>query len=278
MCIMKRLFIIVRDNNRDKVKLAKQIIKSVESRGGVCDMAILGDDYEIPPECECILAIGGDGTMIRAAEKSLGLDIPLLGINFGHMGYLCDLDKDSVFSAIDRLMNDDYDVEKRMMLSGYIDPTGNAEHKNTALNDVIIKCCEDQHVTRLSVYVNDKYLFTYDCDGIIIATPTGSTAYNLSAHGPIVNPETQLILLTPINPHTLNARSIVLDSDDIVSVKLVPKSSESDDKVSVSFDGRYRQYLRVDEKLIVSRASLEVKIVMLSEETFLERIRSKMQA
>ncbi len=275
---MNKFFIVVRDNNRDKIKLAKQIIKSIEDRGGVADMAVLGTDYEMLSDTDCILAMGGDGTMIRAAERSIGLDIPLLGINFGHMGYLCDLDKDSVFSAIDRLFKDEYDIEKRMMLAGRIRPTEDDISKSVALNDVIIKSCEDQHVSRLSVYVNDKYLFTYDCDGIIISTPTGSTAYNLSAHGPIVSPETKLILLTPINPHTLNARSIVLDSEDVVSVKLIPKSSEADDKVSVSFDGRHRRHLRVGETLVVNRANAEAKMVRLSEENFLERIRNKMQA
>ena len=275
---MKKYYIIVRDNNRDKIKLAKQIAKSVENKGGECDIAVLGSSYEIPTDTDCILAIGGDGTMIRAAQRSMGLDIPLLGINFGHMGYLCDLDKDSIFPALERLFKDDYDIEKRMMLSGYIKPTESTDDKSPSLNDVIIKSCEDQHVTRLSVYVNDRYLFTYDCDGIIISTPTGSTAYNLSAHGPIVNPQTKLILLTPINPHTLNARSIVLDSEDVVSVKLAPKSSEADDKVSVSFDGRYRRFLRADEMLIVSKADDEAKMVKLSEENFLDRIRTKMQA
>ena len=273
---MNNYYIVVRDNHRDKIKLAKQICKSIKSKGGNGDFAVLGDTFTIPEGTECVLAIGGDGTMIRASEKCFGKDIPILGINFGHMGYLCDLDKDSVFSALDRLFNDDYAIEKRMMLSGYIAPT--ESDKMPALNDVIIRSSEEQHVARLSVYVNDQYLFTYDCDGIIISTPTGSTAYNLSAHGPIVNPETSLILLTPINPHTLNARSIVLDSEDVVSVKMIPKSRESSDKVLVSFDGRHRRYLGEDEKLIVAKAKEEAKMIMLSEENFLERIRNKMQA
>ncbi|MCR4610505.1 MAG: NAD(+)/NADH kinase [Lachnospiraceae bacterium] len=274
---MDKFFIVLRDNHRDKLQLAQQIIKSIESKGGKCDYAVLGSSYDIADDTQCILAIGGDGTMIRAAQQSLELDIPILGINFGHMGYLCDLDKDSVFPALDRLFKDDYDIETRMMLNGYIAPTEDEAKHSSSLNDVIIKSCEDQHVTRLSVYVNDNYLFTYDCDGIIISTPTGSTAYNLSAHGPIVNPVTSLILLTPINPHTLNARSIVLDCNDVVSVKMIPKSIDADDKVLVSFDGRNRRYLRADEKLIVSMAKNRAKMVRLSSENFLDRIRNKMQ-
>lgn len=275
---MNNYFIVVRDNHRDKITLAKKICKSIKSKGGNSDFAVLGDTFTIPEGTECVLAIGGDGTMIRASEKCFGMDIPILGINFGHMGYLCDLDKDTVFSALDRLFEDDYAIENRMMLSGFITPTEKDSDRLPALNDVIIRSPEEQHVARLSVYVNDQYLFTYDCDGIIISTPTGSTAYNLSAHGPIVNPETSLILLTPINPHTLNARSIVLDSEDVVSVKMIPKSRESSDKVLITFDGRHRKYLKEDEKLIVSKAKEEAKMVMLSEENFLERIRNKMQA
>ena len=100
----------------------------------------------------------------------------------------------------------------------------------------------------------------------------------MSAHGPIVNPETSLILLTPINPHTLNARSIVLDSEDVISVKLIPRNRDTDEKALVSFDGRHRRYLREDEKLIVSKADDVAKMVMLSKENFLDRIRNKMQA
>ena len=275
---MKKYYIVVRDNHRDKINLAEQIKKTVISKGGTCDYSVLGTPYEVPRDTECILAIGGDGTVIRAAQNSFGLDIPLLGINYGHMGYLCDLDKDSVFSALGRLFNDDYDIEERMMLKGYISPSEEKANSTPALNDIIIRSTENQHVTRLSVYVNDQYLFAYDCDGIIISTPTGSTAYNLSAHGPIVNPETSLILLTPINPHTLNARSIVLDSEDVVSVKLIPRNHDNDEKALVSFDGRHRRYLREDEKLIVSKTDEVAKMVMLSKENFLDRIRSKMQA
>ncbi len=275
---MKNYYIVVRDNHRDKIMLAEQIRNSIIDKGGKCNYSVLGPDYEVPADTECILAIGGDGTVIRAAQSSFGSDIPLLGINYGHMGYLCDLDKDSVFSALDRLFRDDYEIEERMMLNGYIKPAEDYSMRSPALNDIIIRSTEDQHVVRLSVYVNEEYLFAYDCDGIVISTPTGSTAYNLSAHGPIVNPETSLILLTPINPHTLNARSIVLDSEDMVSVKLIPRNRDSDEKALVSFDGRHRRYLREDEKLIVSKADEVAKMVMLSKENFLDRIRNKMQA
>ncbi|MBQ9391244.1 MAG: NAD(+)/NADH kinase [Lachnospiraceae bacterium] len=275
---MKKFYIVVRDNHRDKIMLAEQIRNSIVDKGGICSYSVLGPDYEVPGDTECILAIGGDGTVIRAAQNSFGSDIPLLGINYGHMGYLCDLDKDSVFSALDRLFKDDYDIEERMMLNGYIKPGEDSTMRSPALNDIIIRSTEDQHVVRLSVYVNDEYLFAYDCDGIVISTPTGSTAYNLSAHGPIVNPETSLILLTPINPHTLNARSIVLDSEDVISVKLIPRNRDTDEKALVSFDGRHRRYLREDEKLIVSKADDVAKMVMLSKENFLDRIRNKMQA
>ncbi len=278
---VKRLFVIVRDDSIETVTLAKQIKKSVKSKGGECDYYIMGEDVHmdglnLPDGVECILTIGGDGTMIRAAQNTFGSNIPLLGINCGHMGYLCDLDKDSVFGAIDRLLNDDYQIEKRMMLQGSVESEGTRNDNNRALNDIIIRSTQKQHVTRLSVYVNDKHLFAYDCDGIIISTPTGSTAYNLSAHGPIVNPETNLILLTPINPHTLNARSIILDPDDEVSVKLIPRTINVDEKAIVTFDGKHERYLRADGKLTVKRAEDVTNMVMLSSENFLYRIRNKL--
>lgn len=290
---MKNFFIIIRDNHKVKMNLAMQVQKSVINKGGKCEYYVIDKDIhmdhiDIPKETECILTIGGDGTMIRAAQNTFGSNIPLLGVNCGHLGYLCDLDKDTVFDAIDKLMDDEYQIEERMMLSGSVnlceknDGNGDisyieGEHFR-ALNDIIIRSSEEQHVSRLSVYVNGMYLFAYDCDGMIISTPTGSTAYNLSAHGPIVNPETSLILLTPINPHTLNARSIILDQDDVVSVRLIPRTTDKDEKVVVTFDGKHKQYLREDDKLVVGRAKESTKMVMLSSENFLDRIRNKMQA
>ena len=282
---MKNFFIVARDAEEENQKLTREIVDYICEKGGTCGHGINPDDksedqkLEVPEGTECIFTIGGDGTMIRAAQNTFGRNIPLIGVNRGHLGYLCDLNAESVFEAIDKLMADDYEVEDRMMLSGHIiDKDGNRCPGIEALNDIVLCSSHGLRVMHVTVYVNGAYLYNYTCDGIIFSTPTGSTAYNLSANGPIVNPNTNVILLTPINPHTLNARSIVLDPGDELTVEVEGRKPDEIEFAEVSFDGNHRRVLAEGEKLLVHRAKEKTKMLRLTDASFLERIRTKLQA
>ena len=217
--------------------------------------------------------------MIRAAQNIFGKNIPIIGINRGHLGYLCDLDEESVFEGIDALMSGDYSIEERMMVTGHlIDADGKVGKDIQALNDIVVCSSAGLQVMHMTVYVNGQYLYAYNCDGIIFSTPTGSTAYNLSANGPIVNPQTNLILLTPINPHTLNARSIVLDPYDELVLEIGVRREDVSEEAEVSFDGNHKRLLRPGEKLVVHRAKETTKMIHLKDISFLDRIRRKLQA
>ncbi len=281
---MKHFYIITRDIESSQ-PLIGNMVSEIEKRGGTCGIAVNPHDdlesegLDLPKETQCIIAVGGDGTVIRAAQNTSSLNIPIIGVNIGHLGYLCDLDETSVFNAIDQLMAEEYEIEDRMLLGGHVeDPDGKRHHGIQALNDIVIVSENPCEVINLTVHINGQYLYTYDCDGIIFATPTGSTAYNLSANGPIVDPKTKMILLTPINPHTLNSRSIVLDSDDVLEVSVASRRVGDDPRAVVSFDGNHRQKLVPGQKLVVHKSKVHTRMIRLSKMNFLERISAKMQA
>ena len=171
------------------------------------------------------------------------LDIPLIGVNLGTLGYLAEVESSHLEVALKQLTEDDFTCEKRMMLWGKFLPDGaeegTSEIKNYALNDIAITRKGSLQVLCFHIYVNEQYLCTYHADGVLLSTPTGSTGYNLSAGGPIVEPSAEFILLTPICPHTLNSRSIILSSEDVVEI-VIPKGREGHVQcLEVNFDGSY---------------------------------------
>ena len=186
---------------------------------------------------ECVIVLGGDGTLVRAARDMAGIGVPLIGVNLGTLGYLCELDKISVFPAIDRMFEDQYEVEDRMMLEGYSLVDGAQSEATAAMNDIVIHRVGSAQIINLVIRVGGEYLTTYSADGVIISTPTGSTGYSMSAGGPIVDPKIKLLLITPINPQSFSSRSIVVGADAQIEVMLVKRRPEEDETAEVSFDG-----------------------------------------
>ena len=223
------------------------------------------------------MVLGGDGTLIRAASRLVDSRIPLIGVNLGTVGYLCELEESNVFDAVDRLMADDCMVEERMMLTGAGILGGVREEYGVALNDIVIHRTGELSVVSLIVYVNGEYLHTFRADGIIVSTPTGSTGYNMSAGGPIVDPKAQMILITPINAHNLNSRSIVIGAEDEVIVEIGRRRSQKDETLEVSFDGDTAARLVVGDKFSIRKASDTTRILKLSNKSFLEILSKKMQ-
>ena len=200
---------------------------------------------------------------------------PLIGVNMGTLGYLCELEEATVFDALDQLFQDNYTTEERIMLSAA--KVGGGEDARLALNDIVIHWTEFMSLLRLYVYVNGKPLNTYEADGILVATPTGSTGYNISAGGPIVEPKARMLLLTPINAHDLNARSIVLGDEDVIEIEIGTRRYQADEKACVSFDGDTVMQLQVGDKVRITRASNSIRICKLNNQSFLEILRKKMQ-
>ncbi len=282
---MKHFYIIVNPRRDQQLKLTKELHAFILEHGGTCDYQVNREDEgtmfdisRIPDDTECILVVGGDGTLLRAARNMAEYNIPLIGINTGHVGYLCELEEDKAIDAIHRLLSgEDYLVEKRMLLSGgFVREDGSMEER-IALNDIVIHRCGALQVMDIVVSVNGEYLNTYSADGIIIATPTGSTAYSMSAGGPIVDPRAQLLLVTPISPHTLNAKSIVLSAEDEITVEVLARNQGQEEKAEVSFDGAPVGALAAGEQIMVKKSKSCTRILKLSRLSFLEKLREKLQ-
>ncbi|MCI5613210.1 MAG: NAD(+)/NADH kinase [Agathobacter sp.] len=265
------------------LEFSRKIATYIRSKGAKAQILKKGDSFD---GVEVVLVLGGDGTMIRTATMLGKENIPLVGVNLGTLGYLCELEEDTVFPAIDCLMSDDYLLETRMMLTGAQvsskdeswDSTDwmKDSDANSALNDIVLHRSNEMCVLSFHVYVNGMFLATYRADGIILSTPTGSTGYNMSAGGPIVDPKASIILLTPINAHNLNSKSIVLTADDVIEIEVGTSREEQDEKAIVSFDGDIAMVLKVNDRIRIAKADKETYICKVQNESFLEILRRKM--
>lgn len=241
-----------------------------------CVGIVKGESMPVPEDTECVITLGGDGTLIRAARELAGRQIPIIGVNMGHLGYLTQIgykDNDEVTEMLDDLMTDQFHLEKRMMLKGTIFHDGAVVKEDVAVNEILITRRGMPRLLNLRVSVNGAPLCHYKADGMIIATPTGSTAYNLSAGGPIVAPSAQMMIMTPICSHSLNGRSIVMPAEDYIEFEVM---GQEDVKQAVAFDGGKAVSLGVGDILRVERSNVEMVMVKLKEVSFVDNLRSKM--
>ena len=275
---MKRFYIITNWERDRELKVTNALSDKLLRAGCIVDKHVSRDEIngvytdpgQIPEDVECVIVIGGDGTLIAAARDTIGLSLPILGINAGKLGFLTDVEPDMLDEAVDALKNDRCHIEERMMLNGSVkDRGGNLKCQNTALNDVVINRKGSLRVVEYGVWVNDKFLSSFRADGIIICTPTGSTGYSLSAGGPIIEPKSHIICITPICPHTLNTRSIVLSDENIIRIET------SDRETEVNFDGRVSFSLEASDSVEIARSEHSARIMRINEESFLTILSDK---
>lgn len=240
---------------------------------GLHDVAGKGARLEDPSQVDGLVTLGGDGTLLRGARFLDGRDIPLLGVNLGRLGFLTSCQSEDFEAALRNLAGGDFVAQPRMALSArVIDQAGQARKQWRALNDFVLHKGGFARVVRLNVFVDDESIGTYAADGIVISTPTGSTAYSLSAGGPVVVPTLESIVLTPISPHTLASRSLVIPADAEVTVE----ANESPTELLVTVDGQVGTSFVKGEKLKIRRADSPVRIVRFPGATFFERMRVKL--
>lgn len=267
---MNKFYVITNDSKDESYEITRKIKQYIEDKGKTC---ILADAHRIPEDIEGALVLGGDGTLIQAARELLDKKIPLIGINLGTLGYLTEIEVQNVYSAIDSLIAERYEVEERMLLMGEL-PNGTAD---VALNDIIVTRYGSLHLIEFNVYVNGELLNTYQADGMILSTPTGSTAYNLSAGGPIVEPTAALIVMTPICSHALNTSSIILSVEDEIAIEIGSRRENCVEEAVVAFDGTDMLTLHTGEKIIVRKAKETTKLMKINKVSFLETLRRKMK-
>lgn len=285
---MDKFFIIANRQKDKELKTARKVEAYLNSKGKSCilrektsEQKARSNHYtdveKIPKDVECIIVIGGDGTLLQAARDVVNRQIPLLGINMGTLGYLAEIDRSSIDGALNHLMLDEYTIEKRMMLNGKVYHKEELIAEDVALNDIVIGRDGPLHVTRFHNYVNGEFLNSYTADGIIIATATGSTGYSLSAGGPIVSPETNILIMTPVAPHTLNTRSVIFPAEDEITVEIGEGSQGCEAKAVVSFDGDTNVPMRTADRVAIRRSVKDTQIIKISNISFLEVLRRKMK-
>lgn len=276
---MKHFLVIANKAKDPERRYTDRILSHLRERGAQADCRINEretDTVRVPEGIECAIVLGGDGTLLKAAGDLMEREIPLLGVNLGTLGYLAEVEIGSIEPALDKLLCGDYTKEARMMLSGGVFREGKCVVRDYALNDIVISRRGSLQVLHFHIYVNGRFLNGYVADGMIVATPTGSTGYNMSAGGPIVEPGASLLLLTPICPHTLNTRSIVLSPEDEVVIEIPEGRENCVQTVEASFDGSHRVILNTGDKIIIQKASKTTEILKLNTESFLEILHKKM--
>lgn len=231
---------------------------------------------DIPRDVDCMIVLGGDGTVLQAARETKKLHIPIIGVNLGTLGYMTEIEPSNLEEALDRLIAGDYEQESRMMLNGKAYLSAGGTEEGWALNDIVISRSGSLQIIKFNIYVNGQFLNAYKADGMIVTTPTGSTGYNLSAGGPLVEPKAKLIVLTPICPHSLNQRSIILSPEDVIEIEIPAGREGRVQTVEASFDGTYVIPLCTGDKIRIVQSEKITEFIQLNQVSFLEVLHKKM--
>ena len=278
-------FCIVTNRVKDKdLKVTNHIKAYLEKRGKKVVIATEKNEEEdplfitrkhlsiIPEDTDLVIVLGGDGTMLQAARSVAYQDIPLLGVNMGTMGFLAEVEESGVDDALDRILKGWYEIEDRMMLRGALEGK-----KDYSLNDIIISRYQGIATIGYNIFVNDQFLCSYYADGLVVSTPTGSTGYNMSAGGPIIEPSANMILVTPICPHTLNSRSLVFSPNTKIEVELLPGRDKNPMTAISSFDGSGTLLMHTGDKIEIKMSKKTTKILRLNKVSFLDVISKKFE-
>lgn len=274
-------FLIVKNSEKDiEFKLTQQIVQYLEEHHAKCKvlektLKELSEPLAVSKSCDLVIVLGGDGTILRTVRSLFHQDVPIMGVNLGTVGYLAECDPEEVKETLSHLLSNQAAIEKRMMLEGTMIQNDKIIHKDCALNDIAICRSGYSRIIRLRIYVNGEYMTDYDADGVVISTPTGSTAYNLSAGGPIVTPRADLIVVTPISPHSLSARSIILSGDDEITVEIERVRKTQNEEAQATFDGQKGIIMEPTDKIHIKKASESAKFVQVKKKSFYEIIRNK---
>lgn len=276
--MMDNYCIIVNQSRDEKLATAARVERFLMEQGKHFVTVVVAADIEkealgtLPPEIECAIVLGGDGTLIRAANVLQERNIPILGINTGTLGYLTGVEASEAEWGLTQLCQGSYRLEKRMMLSVEV----NGEPMDTVLNDVVINRNGISRLLNLAVYVNNSLLDIYSGDGVIVSTPTGSTGYNLSAGGAVVQPEAELIMITPICPHSLTSRGIIVSAADTITIEVRQGKRSQKEEAIATLDGRKARKLCATDRITMKRSEYVTNLIRMDERTFFEILRSKL--
>jgi NAD+ kinase len=263
----RRILLVTHQERADAQELAA--VPGVEPAPG-------GDDSDGPASaaagCELVCVLGGDGTILRGAELSRGSGVPLLGVNLGHVGFLAEVEREDLDATVERIVSRDYTVEERMTLEVHAYEDGHPVFSSWALNEVTVEKASRERMIELTVAIDGRPLSTWGCDGFVLATPTGSTAYAFSAGGPVVWPDVEALLLVPISAHALFARPVVVGPQSRLVVEVLARTQG---RGVVWCDGRRAVDLPPGTRIEVQRSEQPVRLARLEHGGFTDRLVEK---
>jgi NAD+ kinase len=287
--MMKRIGIIAKRNKPEAAAIVgnlvewlrpKKIEVYIEQEIGKLLSPTLSEGYwksverdEMPPHVEMIVVLGGDGTLLSVARQVWNKNIPILGVNLGGLGFLTEITLDELYSVLERVLRDDFKTNEREILKAGVIRRGKQIAEFIVLNDAVINKGALARIIDLETTINGEYLSTFRSDGLIISTPTGSTAYNLSAGGPIVYPSLHTIIITPICPHTLTIRPIIIPDD--VKIRALLKSRN--EEVTLTLDGQQGFTLEFEDVVEVGKAEGRILLIKSPTRHYFELLREKLK-
>jgi len=219
-----------------------------------------------------LISLGGDGTLLNMARTAYDHDIPLLGINLGTVGFLADVEINDIEKAIERLSKGDFGLKRRMVLSAVVLRHDYTVFKSIAINDVVVNRDGLSRIIRLKVFVDDQFIDSFPGDGVIVSTPTGSTAYTLSAGGPIVQPDMEMMITTPICPHILYSRSFITSPDRKLRITI---NDDYPDSAIITMDGQEGFRIAAGDEILITRAQKSLKFIAFNDSNFFNVLRAK---
>lgn len=278
-------FLIYTNKNKDRnLEMTNRIKDYLESKCQKVSLRVKDADWksrskeepeEVSPDIDCMIVLGGDGTVLQAARETKKNHIPIIGVNLGTLGYMTEIEPTHLEEALDRLIQGEYEQESRMMLTGKVYTAGTVE-EGWALNDIVISRRGSLQIIKFNIYVNGQFLNSYQADGMIVTTPTGSTGYNLSAGGPIIEPKARLIMLTPICPHSLNRTSIILSPEDVIEIEIPEGKEGKMQTVDANFDASHTVEMCTGDRIRIMQSKMITDFIQLNQVSFLERLHKKM--
>lgn len=271
MSPFRKLAFVYNSEKPGAAELAQELME-IARLGGAKKLKLTGDrklprDYF--KDCDACCVIGGDGTLLGAVRGAAAADIPIIGVNQGSLGFLTTFSADEARAQFAALLDGDYRIAQRALLDCKTGP----RRSDVALNDVLVKDAKPSRIVRLEVYANDKLVTEYTCDGLIFSTPTGSTAYNLAAGGPIIHPQAEVIAMTPICPHTLSNRTIIFRND----VKLRVVNCTAGSRLLVAMDGQRNMVVTEGAPVEISMDSRTLSLAQRRDYSHYEVMRAKLK-
>jgi len=226
-------------------------------------------------QVDMLLILGGDGTILRWSRIAAPVGTPMMGVNFGRYGFIAEISSTNVKRAVERVLEGDYVVSERVVLKATLTRDDTLIGTYHALNDVVVSKGPLARMLGLHTFVDGRFIVTYSADGIIVSSPTGSTAYSLSAGGPVVHPDVSVLILTPICPHTLNARSLVVPDSE--SIQIIGDCGADEPAMMLTIDGQLGEHLTCSDRVEISKADFAARLVQLESQSFYDKLQSRLR-